>query len=71
MFCTGLYPVRPGGPAHDLEASAKDFKLVLMEKENAPGNRETEQLIVTKDTGKQFTLGAPVRVSGNAAQIRL
>ena len=56
--------VRPSSPTYD-EASGKDFKFVLIEKENAPIKKETERLVMTKDTGKQFMSAAPVGVSGN------
>lgn len=56
--------VRPGSPTND-EASGKDFKFVMVEKENAPVKKETERLIMTKDTGKQFMSAAPAATSGN------
>lgn len=49
--------VRPSSPIND-EASGKDFKFVLIEKENIPLKKETERLVTTKDTGKQF-MSAP------------
>lgn len=65
-LCLSLFvPVRTSSPAHDLEASAKDFKFVLIEKENVPVNKETERLVMTKDTGKQFMSAAPASASGN------
>lgn len=57
--------VRPSSPTND-EASGKDFKFVLIEKENAPVKKETERLIMTKDTGKQFMSPAPPSTSGNS-----
>lgn len=57
-------PVRPSSPAHDLEASSKDFKFVLIEKDNA-SVKETERLVMAKDTGKQFMSAAPLSTSGN------
>lgn len=56
--------MRPSSPTYD-EASGKDFKFVLIEKENAPVKKETERLVMTKDTGKQFMSAEPLRVSGN------
>ncbi|KAM7418398.1 hypothetical protein PAMA_015835 [Pampus argenteus] len=50
--------VRPTSLTND-EASGKDFKFILIEKENAPVKKETERLIMTKDTGKQFMAAAP------------
>ena len=53
----------PSGPTHE-EASAKDLKFVMIEKENSPVN-QTERLVMTKDTGKQFMTAAPASASGN------
>lgn len=53
----------PSSPTHE-EASAKDLKFVMIEKENAPVN-QTERLVMTKDTGKQFMSAAPASASGN------
>lgn len=50
--------VRPSSPSTD-EASGKDFKFVMIEKDNAPVKKETERLVTTKDTGKQFMSAAP------------
>lgn len=55
--------VRPGSPTND-EASSKDFKFVLIEKENAPVKKETERLVMAKDTGKQFMSAAPSASTG-------
>lgn len=60
MFLT----VRPSSPIND-EASGKDFKYVLIEKENSPVKKETERLVMAKDTGKQFMSAAPTSISGN------
>ncbi|KAK5900000.1 hypothetical protein CesoFtcFv8_009418 [Champsocephalus esox] len=49
----GTTTVRPSSPIND-ESPGKDFKFVLIEKENAPVKKETERLVMTKDTGKQF-----------------
>lgn len=51
--------VRPSSPTIDETTSGKDFKFVLIEKENAPVKKETERLVMTKDTGKQFMSAAP------------
>lgn len=37
------------------DAYKKDYKFVVSEKENVPAKRETDMLILAKDTGKQFT----------------
>ncbi len=58
-----LATVRPSGPAFD-EVSGKDLKFVLIEKENAPVRKETERLVMAKDTGKQFMSAAPASASG-------
>ncbi|KAF0037843.1 hypothetical protein F2P81_010717 [Scophthalmus maximus] len=58
----GTTTVRPSSPTAD-EAMGKDFKFVLIEKENAPLKKETERLVVTKDTGKQFMSAAPAMAS--------
>lgn len=50
--------MRPSSPSTD-EASGKDFKFVMIEKDNAPVKKETERLVTTKDTGKQFMSAAP------------
>lgn len=62
-YCLFL-TVRPGSPIND-EASGKDFKYVLIEKDNVPLKKESERLIMAKDTGKQFMSAAPTTVSGN------
>lgn len=59
-----LPTVRPSSPISD-EASGKDFKFVLIEKENTPVKKDTERLVMTKDTGKTFLSAAPVSASGN------
>lgn len=64
MWCCLCLTVRPSSPTAD-EAMGKDFKFVLIEKENAPLKKETERLVVTKDTGKQFMSAAPAMASGN------
>lgn len=55
--------VRPSSPT-SYETSGKDFNLVLVEKENAPIKKETERLVMAKDTGKQFVSTAPATLSG-------
>lgn len=55
--------MRPSSPTIE-EASGKDFKFVLIEKENAPVKKETERLVMTKDTGKQFMSAAPSAFAG-------
>ena len=64
ISCCLFLQVRPGSPTTD-EASGKDFGFVLIEKENAPVRKETERLVMTKDTGKQFMSAAPASTSGN------
>lgn len=64
MSCCLFATVRPSSPIND-EASGKDFKFVLIEKENAPVKKETERLVKTKDTGKQFMSALPASASGN------
>ena len=62
MSCLFL-AVGPSSPIND-EASSKDFKFILIEKENAPVKKETERLVMTKDTGKQFMSAAPSTSAG-------
>uniref|UniRef100_A0A8C8A0W2 Uncharacterized protein n=1 Tax=Oryzias sinensis TaxID=183150 RepID=A0A8C8A0W2_9TELE len=49
---------RPSSSANH-EALGKDSNFVLIEKENAPIKKETERLVMDKDTGKQFMTAAP------------
>lgn len=65
LFTRRFVPVRADSPVHDLEASGKDFKLMLIEKENAPLHKETERLVMTKEPGKQFMAAAPASGLGN------
>lgn len=51
-------------PAFDPEGSAKDFKFVLMEKENAPDKKETEKLVMNIDSGKQFIYSSTADTAG-------
>lgn len=44
----------------------KDYKFVVSDKENVPAKRETDMLILAKDTGKQFT-SSSVHVGGGEA----
>uniref|UniRef100_A0A4W4H057 Uncharacterized protein n=1 Tax=Electrophorus electricus TaxID=8005 RepID=A0A4W4H057_ELEEL len=41
------------GPADDV--FAKDYKFMLLEKENTPAKKESERLVMSKNSGKQFT----------------
>lgn len=63
--CCLFFTVRPSSPIND-EASGKDFNYVLIEKENSPVKKETERLVMAKDTGKQFMSAAPTSISGNS-----
>lgn len=65
LFTRRFVPVRSDSPVHNLEASGKDFKLMLIEKENTPVHKETERLVMTKDSGKQFMVAAPASGLGN------
>lgn len=55
--------VRPGSPIKD-EFSSKDFKFVLVEKENAPVKKETEGRSMAKDTGKTFMSAGSLSLMG-------
>lgn len=37
------------------DALKRDYKVVASDKENVPVRRETDMLILAKDSGKQFT----------------
>uniref|UniRef100_A0A672ZUD4 Uncharacterized protein n=1 Tax=Sphaeramia orbicularis TaxID=375764 RepID=A0A672ZUD4_9TELE len=50
--------VRAGSPTKD-DSSSKDFKYVLIEKENSAVKKESEGLIMAKDSGKHFMSAAP------------
>lgn len=39
-------------------------RYLVLEKENIPGKRETDELILTKDSGKQFTNSTPNGTAG-------
>lgn len=58
-----MVAARPSLSSAD-ETSGKDFKFVLIEKDNAPVRKETERLVTTKDTGKMFMSAAPATISG-------
>jgi len=45
------------------DAYKRDYKFMVSEKENAPAKRDTETLILAKDSGKQFT-SSGVHVGG-------
>uniref|UniRef100_A0A8C6SQG3 Uncharacterized protein n=1 Tax=Neogobius melanostomus TaxID=47308 RepID=A0A8C6SQG3_9GOBI len=62
--------VRPGSPIRD-ESITKDYKFVFVEKENAPVKKETEGLIMAKDTGKTFMSSAPSSLTGIYLQITM
>uniref|UniRef100_A0A3B4FDJ3 Uncharacterized protein n=1 Tax=Pundamilia nyererei TaxID=303518 RepID=A0A3B4FDJ3_9CICH len=47
------------------DAYKKDYKFVVSEKENVPAKRETDMLILAKDTGKQFT-SSGIHVGGGS-----
>lgn len=51
-------------PAFDPEGSAKDFKFVLMEKENATDKKEAEKLVMNIDSGKQFICSTTADMAG-------
>lgn len=60
-----FYAVRPRSPSID-EPLGKDFKFTMIEKDNTPVKKETERLVMTKDTGKQFMSAAPATSSISA-----
>ena len=49
------FSVVPSSPTPSDDVFSKDFKFMLLEKDNAPVKKETERLIMSKDSGKQFT----------------
>lgn len=55
--------MRADSPVHDPDVSAKDFKLMLSEREST--GLHTERLVMTKDSGKQFMAAAPASSLGN------
>lgn len=57
--------MRADSPVHDPDVSAKDFKLMLSERENTGLHKEAERLVMTKDSGKQFMAAAPASGLGN------
>ncbi|MEQ2280292.1 hypothetical protein AMECASPLE_018279 [Ameca splendens] len=59
--------VRPSSPT-SYEASGKDLNFVLIEKENAPVKKETERLVMAKDTGKQFVSNSPAAYTGTFSE---
>ena len=46
------------------DAYKKDYKFLISEKENVPAKRDTEMLILAKDSGKQFTSSSSVHIGG-------
>uniref|UniRef100_A0A3Q2QBD9 Uncharacterized protein n=1 Tax=Fundulus heteroclitus TaxID=8078 RepID=A0A3Q2QBD9_FUNHE len=58
---------KPSSPI-SYETPGKDFNFVLIEKENAPVRKETERLVMAKDTGKQFVSTAHAAFSGTFSE---
>ena len=57
IWCCLFLTVGPRSPSAD-DGPGKDFKFVMLEKENAPIKKESERLVATKVTAKQF-MSAP------------
>lgn len=57
--------MRSDSPIHETDASVKDFKLMLTERESTALHRGTERLVMTKDSGKRFMAAAPASGLGN------
>ena len=53
MICFLFFPSATRGQTED--SYKKDFKYVIFDKENVVANKDTEVLILAKDSGKQFT----------------
>uniref|UniRef100_A0A8C3AJA7 Uncharacterized protein n=1 Tax=Cyclopterus lumpus TaxID=8103 RepID=A0A8C3AJA7_CYCLU len=62
-----VHSVRPSSD----DASGRDFKFVLIEKDNVAARKEAERLVMTKDTGKQFMSAAPAHASGNTTSYQV
>ncbi|KAL4625028.1 collagen alpha-1(XVII) chain-like [Arapaima gigas] len=60
--CRPFVPVATSRSQND-DVLLKDYKFLLLEKENIPVKKDTELLIMSKDSGKQFT-SAPSRTRG-------
>lgn len=43
-------------------------KFLISEKENVPARRDTEMLILAKDSGKHFTSGSSVHIGGGESE---
>lgn len=46
------------------DAYKRDHKFLISEKENAPTKRDTDILILAKDSGKQFSGSRSVHIGG-------
>lgn len=57
--------MRSDSPIHEPDGPVKDFKLMLSERESSALHKETERLVMTKDSGKQFMAAAPASGLGN------
>lgn len=44
----------------------KDHKFLISEKENVPAKRDTDVLILAKDSGKQFSGGKSIYLGGES-----
>lgn len=64
FFCLFVAASLTYSPAFDPEGSAKDFKFVLMEKENSPEKKEAEKLVMNIDSGKPFISSAIADTAG-------
>lgn len=51
------------------DAYKKDYKFVIADKENVPAKRDTEMLILAKDSGKQFTSSSGGQIGGGELAI--
>lgn len=45
----------------------KDYKFLISEKENVLAKRDTDMLILAKDSGKQFTSSSSVQIGGGGS----
>lgn len=55
--------------SHSDDAYRRDYKFMASEKENAPAKRDTETLILAKDSGKQFTTSSSAYIGGGKTHI--
>uniref|UniRef100_A0A8C5HYN0 Uncharacterized protein n=1 Tax=Gouania willdenowi TaxID=441366 RepID=A0A8C5HYN0_GOUWI len=50
------------------DAYRRDYKFSVSDKENVAGNKDTDRLILAKDSGKQFASSSSIHVGGGGKE---